>query len=94
MMKDPDPRKLARTTDPSTSHEAAQTVTGDVKRRLYKAICLRPGLTRGHYEQMLRISGYELSKRLSDLVNDGLVTYSGELTSPVSGRKQQRAWPK
>ncbi len=89
-----DPTRLARTTDPETSHEAARTVSTEaLKGRLLGLITLQPGLTRGHYEEISGIAGYALSKRLSDLVGDGLVVYEGTLESPVSGRQQSRCWP-
>ena len=67
---------LARTTDPVTSHEAAQAING--RRASLKAQCLgcilaSPGLTAGEIGEATGLGHQRVWRRISDLKNDGLI---------------------
>ena len=83
---------IARTTDPATSHEAAEAITKSGKRqtqaeRVLEYIKANPGSCGGKVGHVLEIEG--CWKRVSDLKNAGKIYANG--TQMWRGRKQL-AW--
>src|SRR4249920_2245228 len=89
-----DPRTLARSADPPTSHAAAERLdagrAGTVRRRLLAQFVRYPSLTA---DEATSAAGFDASdgawKRVSDLKNLGLVEATGETRAGSSGRQQQ-----
>lgn len=91
----PEPRELARTTDPDTSHAAAASLdagrAGTMRRKLLDAYGERhEALTA---EEAAERAGYTKAdgawKRVSDLIRSGLVRDTGERRPGTSGRDQR-----
>jgi len=85
---------VARHTDPSTSHEAAQSVK-DVRKSqqaIYALIQALGGATDEELVRRVRSAGIPMSEsgvrtRRSELVKHGLVVDSGERKRTVAGRR-------
>ncbi len=87
-------RRVARTTDPVTSHQSAHALvaTGQLGKQAAEMLVLvreYPGLTSGEYGELTSMDGHW--KRLSDLKNAGLV-YQGE-PRKYRNRNQCTWWP-
>jgi len=92
---DPDADRLARNSDPLTSHDAAASVTtrAAYKGRLLAALAQRrgAGLTAAEGNAILRLPlrAPVAGKRLPDLVSDGYAIRSSDWRpSPVTGKRQ------
>ena len=83
---------IARSTDPDTSHLAAQHVvqSGVRAHQQHKALAAVrafPGLTSLELAQAARCCRFQLARRLPELERDDLVTRGEARTCGVSGRK-------
>ena len=81
-----------RSTDPATSAEADAKITNSGDRGSLMERCLwyvqdNPDQTAGEISAALRLNSWQVSKRLSDLKNKGLITPSGARL--FEGNKQQ-----
>ncbi len=88
-------RRLARTSDPTTSHQSAHALVatgklGRLAKEMLELVIDHPGLTSGEYGRLTTMDGHW--KRLSDLKNAGLV-YQGE-PRKYRNRNQCTWWPK
>ena len=88
-----EPKMLARSGDPATSHEAAETVESfAMKFRHYILRELRKGP--GTFEELSKRTGLrpdQVWRRLSDLEKEGLAFPTSDIRRGESGR-QQRVW--
>lgn len=90
----PDPRTLARSADPQTSHDAAARLdagrAGTIRRRLLVQFGRFPNLTA---DEATSAAGFEPAdgawKRVSDLINLGLIEATGDTRPGSSGREQR-----
>lgn len=90
---------IARGTDPETSKAAAESITTSgarrtQKQRIYDAAIAHPGVSRRDLAGYTKMTEYQVSKRLSDLVNEHLLAYGAardgqQTVYPTSA--QQRA---
>jgi hypothetical protein len=93
----PDPRKLARASDPETSHEAAESIAGDVgELQRWAAACVAeaPGLTQR--ELGVRFCPDDLrriGRRLNECAGLGLVRRGEKRPCSISGRSAETWWP-
>ena len=83
--------KLARTTDPVTSHEAARKVQRDTMlANLISVFEKSSGMTA---EEAATAAGYTAAdgawKRVSDLINAGVLVDTGQTRAGSSGRQQR-----
>ena len=81
---------LARNTDPSTSHAAAQAVDADsISGKVLEALrtAARAGLTSEELAERLGMSRVTVSPRLRPLCERGLACDSGERRGGLSGHK-------
>ena len=75
-------RDIARATDPITSHLGAQEVTESGRRKSQKDIILTAlrdsnGSTMSEVSMLTDLTEWQVTKRLSDLKNDGLIEQQG-----------------
>ncbi len=75
-------RDIARATDPITSHLGAQEVTESGRRKSQKDIILTAlrdsnGSTMSEVSMLTDLTEWQVTKRLSDLKNDGLIEQEG-----------------
>ena len=85
----------SRSTDPSTSHEAAKRVS-EFSAQMYKRIMNALEQGEGTYEELsVRMDARldQLSKRLPEMERLGLIEPTGRTKAGSSGR-QQRIWRK
>ena len=88
---------IARSSDPSTSHEAADKVTRSGARvsimsRVLDTVRAEPGLTYGEIaDRLADLRPDQVWRRVSDLKNKHLIFYSGE--REWHENKQQVCWP-
>jgi DNA-binding transcriptional ArsR family regulator len=92
-----DATKLARTSDPETSHEAAQDVAkgarrSATKRALLAALREEDGRTAGELADATGIEYPEVWRRASELKTDGLVEVRGKRTWEGSAKAQGILW--
>jgi hypothetical protein len=85
-------RKLARSTDPETSHEAAREHVRSGAQAAQKATVLealrRLGrVTSAELAQAAGLDRYMVARRLPDLSRDGRAAQDGERECRVTGRK-------
>ena len=88
-------RPAARTTDPQTSWEAAESIADTRMSLVNRVVALvreQPGLIREELAERLGLEQYALSKRLSDAEDAGLIT-KGEPRYARNGRRQSTWWP-
>lgn len=83
---------IARTTDPETSKAAAEAITVSgarltQKQRVINAALEHPGAIRRELAGYTKMTEYQVSKRLSDVVTEGQLVYG----DPRDG--QQTVWP-
>jgi ribosomal protein S25 len=81
-------RALSRTTDPATSHEAAQTVPVlTMKKAALRYIENHPFMTARELEKQAGVENGVIRKRLKSLERDGLINNVGTNTCSVTGRR-------
>ena len=81
-----DPRRLARTTDPSTSHAAAKSMAGAIGPQHQEVLSV---LERGYSlaaEQIEDILGHSIWRRMGELAEKGLIERTDEQHKNRSGR--------
>lgn len=88
----------ARTTDPSTSHEAANYIAvtgiqGDQQAAAASAVRRLPGLTSLELAKETGICRYVLARRLPELAEVGSVWRGPKKPCHVSGRSACTWWP-
>ena len=84
-------KDIVRTTDPETSRIGARAITSSGKRSGHKQLIMgyvtaHPGGTRREIAAGINLTEYQVSKRISDLINDGSVVYGGAIGN------QQTVW--
>jgi DNA-binding MarR family transcriptional regulator len=92
-----DPKKLARNSDVSPSHEAAaghvKSGQNEAQRKLIlAAVVAKPGSTVDELAGVVGIDQHRVGKRLSDLENQFYIT-KGRPRLGVSGRLMSTWWP-
>jgi ribosomal protein S25 len=81
-------RALSRTTDPTTSHEAAQTVpVQTAKNAALRCVEQYPFMTARELEKQAGVENGVIRKRLKSLERDGLINNVGTNTCSVTGRR-------
>lgn len=88
----------ARNTDPDTSHQAAAMMrdTGTAKKHgqiVYEQIIAGPGRTAGELAAFCPFDSAEVTRRIADLRESGLVESRDSRKCSVKGRKMQTHWP-
>lgn len=86
------PRKMARNSDPDTSHAAAEKIdSAKLERMVYEVICMYPnGCTLDQINKHFPGRGQQsISPRLAPLMRKGLICDSGERRPGGSGRNQR-----
>ena len=88
----------ARTSDPFTSHEAAEHMTTSGKRAAQQALTTTavaqyPGLTSMELAKRCRMDRYMLARRLSECEEHGQVRRGSARKCAVSGRTALTWWP-
>lgn len=88
----------ARSTDPSTSHEAANYIAatgiqGDQQAAAASTVRRLPGLTSLELAKETGICRYVLARRLPELAEVGSVWRGPKKPCPVSGRSACTWWP-
>tara|TARA_R110000824_G_scaffold11593_8_gene50826 strand:+ start:689 stop:988 length:300 start_codon:yes stop_codon:yes gene_type:complete len=88
-------RALSRTTDPNTSHEAAQSVPVQTMKNAALA-CVKqyPYLTARELERQAGVENGVIRKRLKSLERDGLIEIIGTNICSVTGRRANVYIPK
>lgn len=89
-----DPRKLARRTDPATSHKAAARVEEFAPSHREQVLSALRRFGRAGAEQIAaatKMDAYSVRKRLSDLEHASLARPTETLRTTASGRKE-RVW--
>ena len=88
------PRKLARRTDPSTSHAAAEKAQNLAFQHFEKIVdCLKKHGAKGKdgIAELSGLDGNQVARRLPELARLGYVELTGRLTTSKSGRAE-REW--
>ena len=88
------PAHAARSTDPATSHQAAQAATsfaGTHCERIHKALQLCGPMDPEQLGAMVGMESYSVRKRLADCQKAGMAEPTGEIVPTTSGRSQ-RVW--
>lgn len=97
----PNPRTLARKSDPATSHEAAASIAGHVNRLQLKVLAGMgelEGLSGDRGAGAVQISAFALMepyaarKRLPELKRKGLVEVVEGVTVKTESGRNERAW--
>lgn len=86
------PKKMARNTDPDTSHDAAEKVdTARLERMVYEVICMYPnGCTSDQIMRHFPKHGVQtISPRYAPLLRKGLIYDTGERRPGNLGRQQR-----
>lgn len=86
------PRKMARNTDPDTSHDAAEKVdAARLERMVYEVICMYPlGCTSDQIMKHFPNHGVQtISPRYAPLLRKGLIYDTGERRPGNLGRQQR-----
>jgi len=86
------PKKMARGTDPDTSHDAAEKVdTARLERMVYEVICMYPnGCTSDQIMRHFPRHGVQtISPRYAPLIRKGLIYDTGERRPGSLGRQQR-----
>ena len=87
-----DSQPLARSSDPVTSHLAAEKFTKSGKRQSQKQMVLDavrsfPGRTSAELANLMRVSRYLPARRLPDLKADGLIVVGGMRECRITGER-------
>jgi hypothetical protein len=89
---DPEPRKLARSSDPDTSHAAARMLSGKAGTMRFRLLWVFK-FNEYTAEEAAFHTDFTAAdgawKRVSDLLNDGLIEPTGETRPGTSGRQQR-----
>jgi predicted ArsR family transcriptional regulator len=88
------PVKLARRTDPSTSHEAASRVREFSASHQQLILSALRRFTKAGAEQIAaatKLDAYSVRKRTSELCKAGLIRATGDTRTTASGR-HERVW--
>lgn len=88
------PAHAARSTDPATSHQAAQAATsfaGTHCERIHRALILCGPMDPEQIGDMLDMEPYSIRKRLANLKSAGLADTTGQIVRTRAGRSQ-RVW--
>lgn len=93
-----EPRRLARKTDPSTSHEAARDLvsSGTLSRRINLALSVlvaHPGSTARELDRHANVTDGAVRKRLNDLRKHRLAETRGSRLCEVTGKTAQLWYP-
>jgi len=88
----------ARSTDPSTSHEAANRVVASGKQRAQQAttesaVRRHPGLTSMKLAEVTGLDRYMLARRLPELAKEGRVWRGPKVLCPISETSACTWWP-
>lgn len=85
-----EPHKLARTTDPDTSHEAASSIK-DLREghftKIYSALLGHSGLTAEGISDLISLDYVAVNRRLAEMERGGMVARTSERKRNRSGRK-------
>jgi len=87
-----EPKKLVRTTDPDTSHAAANTVdTSQLESMVYQVISKYPeGCIADDVEKELaHLRSHSITPRFAPLIRKGFIVDTGERRRASSGRSQR-----
>lgn len=87
-----EPKKLVRTTDPDTSHAAANTVdTSKLESMVYEVISKYPkGCIADDVEKELaHLRSHSITPRFAPLIRKGFIVDTGERRRASSGRSQR-----
>jgi len=89
---------IARTSDPITSHIAADAFTASGKRLAQAEIILtyvrrHPGLTAGEYGVMTGLGRVAVGKRLPEIRDAGHITQGDHRKCSQDGTQQMTWWP-
>jgi hypothetical protein len=87
-----DPKEMARTADPDTSHEAAEKVdSAKLERLVFEVIARNPnGMTSDEVMRHFPDHGVQtISPRFAPLIRKGLIEDTGERRKAASGRSQR-----
>ncbi len=81
-------KKLARNTDPQTSHKAAEQVTfkGDHHKRIYEALKTMKDGTFYEIAEVARMEPAAVWRRLNELEKQGRIVQTGEERRGPTGR--------
>lgn len=88
------PTRAARSTDPATSHQAAQAATsfaGTHCERVHRALQLCGPMDPEQIGGLVDLEPYATRKRLADLKRVGQAEPTGQIVPTTSGRSQ-RVW--
>lgn len=88
------PTHAARSTDPATSHQAAQAATsfaGTHCERIHRALELCGPMDPEQLGAMVGLESYSVRKRLKNLETAGQAEPTGQVVPTVHGRSQ-RVW--
>lgn len=91
---EPDPRTLARSGDPATSHLAAQRTTEFAPAHRERILAALRRFGRAGAEQLgaaTRLEPYSVRKRLAELKGQGLAEPTGDERTTITGRTE-RVW--
>lgn len=94
----PEPRELARRSDPGTSHEAAAEHVASGNNAAQRLAVLQwvrfaPGRTSDELAHLMGVSRHVTGRRLPDLERQGLVRRGEPRVSKVGGRRGLTWWP-
>ena len=87
-----DPKEMARTKDPDTSHEAAEKIdSAKLERLVFEVIARNPnGMTSDDAMRHFPDHGVQtISPRFAPLIRKGLIEDTGERRKAASGRSQR-----
>ena len=89
---------IARATDPESSHEAADEVTGDGTRAsqqwvIFSLVTKNPGCTSDELASVCYLDRYQVARRLPELEDAGYIRRGALRMSGISGRKATTWWP-
>ena len=87
-----DPKEMARTADPDTSHEAAEKVdSAKLERLVFEVIARNPnGMISDEVMRHFPDHGVQtISPRFAPLIRKGLIEDTGERRKAASGRSQR-----
>lgn len=95
---DPTDNPISRSSDPETSHCAADEITGDGSRSRMMRLALEvvranPGCTANELDQLCNCKDGAIRKRLTDLEKLGLVKTGEVRKSKVTGKMNQTWYP-
>ena len=78
-------KRLARRSDPETSHAAAKRLHGKLSRRFNQAVALIAAHPDHTGRELNHLGGFDCHKRLADLERDGYIFRSGRRECECTG---------